>query len=70
MIPALLGAVMEIAALILFVMSLPGSPTESIISIRITDEQFKLYLTVMSAAFLAAAVIKLVNTAKKRKYNA
>lgn len=70
MIPALLGAVMEIAALILFVMSLPGSPTESIVSIRITDVQFKLYLTVMSAAFLAAAVIKLVNTAKKRKYNA
>ena len=70
MIPALLGAVMEIAALILFVMSLPGSPTESIVSIRITDVQFKLYLTVMSAAFFAAAVIKLVNTAKKRKYNA
>ena len=70
MIPALLGAVMEIAALILFVMSLPGSPTESIVSIRITDVQFKLYLTVMGAAFLAAAVIKLVNTAKKRKYNA
>ena len=70
MIPALLGAVMEIAALILFVMSLPGRPTESIGSIRITEVQFKLYLTVMSAAFLAAAVIKLVNTAKKRKYNA